>query len=336
MKPVLYGLAGPQLTGDELAFFKEADPAGYILFGRNVVDRDQLRALTDDLRAIHGRETLAIAIDQEGGRVQRMAGTQWPAYPPWDRFDRLYRLAPITAMEAARLNALAIAHDLAEVGITVNCLPLLDIRQPDASDIIGDRSLGDEPMQVAALGRMVLDGLAGGGVVGVVKHIPGHGRALVDSHLALPVVTASAGELEVDLAPFRALSDAPMAMTAHLVYTAWDAERCATLSPTVIADIIRGRIGFDGFLMSDDIDMQALSGDIGTIAAAAVSAGCDAALNCWGRMDDMIAIAGALGEMPDRSRQRLERALANVHPVVPGGDRDALIAQRDALLAQLA
>ena len=334
MKPVIFGLSGPALSPGERAFFAEVEPAGYILFGRNIESRSQIRALTDSLRALHGRDDLPILVDQEGGRVQRMKQPEWIAFPPGEVFDRLYDMAPITAIEAARLNARALAHDLHEVGITVDCLPLLDVRQPGANDIIGDRALGSEPMRVAALGRAVLDGLAEGGVVGVVKHMPGHGRALVDSHLALPTVTAGADDLEIDMAPFIALNDAPMAMTAHIVYTAWDKDRCATLSPRVIGDIIRERIGFDGFLMSDDIDMNALSGNMGDIAAAVVAAGCDVALNCWGKMADMVAIAEKLGDMAPVSRARLDRAMQAAREPVKDQDFAELIARRDALLGQ--
>ena len=250
MKPVIFGLAGETLGPDERAFFAEVEPAGYILFKRNIVDRSQLRALTDALRSLHGRDDLLIMIDQEGGRVARMQAPVWPSFPPAALFDRLYDIAPSSAIAAARANAQAIALTLAEVGITVDALPLLDVRQDGASDIMGDRTLGAEPMRVAALGRAVLEGLAAGGVVGIVKHMPGHGRALVDSHLDLPVVTAESDALESDLAPFRTLRSAPMGMTAHVVYTQWDTDRPASLSPTVIGEVIRDRIGFDGLLMS--------------------------------------------------------------------------------------
>ena len=217
-------------------------------------------------------------------------------------FDRLYERAPATAIEAARLNALALANVLHALGITVDCLPLLDVRQPGADDIIGDRALGAEPMRVAALGRAILDGLRAGGVVGVVKHIPGHGRALCDSHKDLPRVTAGEAELASDLAPFTALNEAPMAMTAHIVYEAWDADHPATQSETVIRDIIRNRIGFDGLLMTDDLDMEALSGSVPERARLAIAAGCDVALNCWAKMDDMVGIAEALADH-DAQRQ---------------------------------
>ncbi|MDR7153575.1 beta-N-acetylhexosaminidase [Sphingobium xenophagum] len=336
MKPVIFGLPGPVLTPDERAFFAEAQPAGYILFKRNIVDRAQLRALTDDLRALHGRDDLLIMIDQEGGRVARMVPPVWPAFPPGAVFDRLYDVAPSSAIAAVRANAHAIALTLADVGITVDALPLLDVRQDGASDIMGDRTLGAEPMRVAALGRATLEGLAQGGVVGIVKHMPGHGRALVDSHLELPVVKADLNALETDLGPFRTLNWAPMGMTAHVVYTAWDAEQPASLSPKVIGGIIRDAIGFDGLLMSDDLDMKALDGSIAELAAGVVAAGCDLALNCWGRMDDMVAIAAALPDMRAESRLRLDRAMASASRGADQPPLEALLATRDRLLEPVA
>ncbi|MEC3948787.1 beta-N-acetylhexosaminidase [Sphingobium sp. HWE2-09] len=336
MKPVIFGLSGETLTGDERAFFADAQPAGYILFKRNIADRAQLRALTDDLRALHGRDDLLIMIDQEGGRVARMQPPVWPGFPPGAAFDRLYDLAPSSAIAAARANAHAIALTLAEVGITVDALPLLDVRQPGASDIMGDRTLGAEPMRVAALGRATLEGLADGGVVGIVKHMPGHGRAMVDSHLDLPVVDANLNALETDLAPFRTLNRAPMGMTAHVVYTEWDAQRPASLSPTIIGEIIRQRIGFTGLLMSDDLDMKALNGSIPELAAAVVAAGCDLALNCWGRMDDMVGIAGLLPEITDAGRARLDRAMASVTRRRDQTPIEDVLATRDALLGLVA
>ena len=291
MTPVFLGLTGPALTDDERALFRAHDPAGYILFARNCVDPAQMRALTDSLRDLAGRD-LPILIDQEGGRVARMKPPIWPAFPPAAHFGALYDIAPLTAIEAARLNGRLIATMLRDVGVTVDCLPLLDVRAEGGHDIIGDRSYGAEPMRVAALGKATLAGLQAGGVVGVVKHIPGHGRARVDSHLALPVVDASCDELATDFEPFRTLRAAPMAMTAHIVYTALDPQRCATLSPIVIGETIRRDIGFDGLLMSDDLGMQALGGagqlganavnDFGARAVACLDAGCDIALHCSG------------------------------------------------------
>jgi beta-N-acetylhexosaminidase len=334
MKPVIFGIAGEALSADERALFAAARPAGYILFKRNIVDRDQLRRLTDELRTLDGREALPILIDQEGGRVARMQPPTWSAFPAAGApFGALYDKAPASAIEAARVNAQALAIMLRDSGITVDCLPLLDVRQPGAHDIIGDRAFGSDPMLVAALGRAVLDGLRRGGCVGVVKHMPGHGRAVVDSHLELPVVDVDAEALEIDLAPFAALKSAPMGMTAHVVYTAWDTDQPASMSGKVIGEIIRGRIGFDGFLMSDDIDMKALKGSAAEKAAAVVAAGCDAALDCWGRFDEMVAIVEALDDMKAVSVERLERAMASVSAAEPVGDFAALVEKRDALLA---
>ncbi len=334
MTPAIFGLAGHRLSADERSFFRDADPAGYILFGRNVDNRVQLRALTDELRALHGRAATFICIDQEGGRVARMKPPHWLAFPPGEVFDRLYDLAPASAIEAARANAAALGWDLAEAGITVDCLPLLDVRQPGAHDVIGDRALGKEPLRVAALGRAILDGLASAGVAGTIKHMPGHGRTGTDTHKELPTVSASDAELEIDLAPFRALKDAPIGMTGHLLFTAWDEERPSTQSPFVIEEIIRKRIGFDGLLLTDDLDMEALSGTVPERAALSIAAGCDIALNCWARMDDMIGIAEALPAMSATTSARLERALAGTRIVErPEGDQAALLAKRDALLA---
>ena len=334
MTPAIFGLSATVLTAEERAFFRDADPAGYIIFGRNIANRGQLRALTDSLREIHGRQKTFICIDQEGGRVARMKPPEWLAYPTGEAFDRLYDLAPASAIEAARANAEAIGHDLAEVGITVDCLPLLDVRQPDANNVIGDRALGSEPMRVAALGRAVLDGLARAGVAGTIKHMPGHGRTTTDTHKAMPTVTATLAELEADIAPFRSLADAPIGMTGHLLFTAWDAENPATLSPYVIEEVIRGQIGFDGLLLTDDLDMEALSGTVPSRAARAVAAGCDIALNCWARMEDMIGICYALPDMSAKTHARLERALSATSIArQPLGDQGALIAKRDALLA---
>lgn len=333
MIPAIFGLSGLTLTDDERAFFRDCAPAGYILFGRNIENRDQLRRLTDELRNLDGRSNLPILIDQEGGRVARMKEPEWPAFPSGAAFDALYERAPASAIEAARLNAMALAAMLAEVGITVDCLPLLDVRQPGASDVIGDRALGSEPMRVAALGRAILSGLQAGGVVGIVKHIPGHGRALLDTHEALPTVTASDRELQTDLAPFAALRDAAMAMTCHVIFAAWDPDQPATLSPTVIDSVIRQRIGFHGLLMTDDLDMKALSGDVPSRAAQAIAAGCDIALNCWARMDDMIGIANRLDPISNVSRARLEGAMDRIAGAPDKGEFAALVDQRDALLA---
>jgi beta-N-acetylhexosaminidase len=329
----IYGLAGTALSADESAFFRDARPAGYIVFRRNIETREQLRALTDSLRDLEGHDEVPILIDQEGGRVARMRPPEWQAFPSGEAFDRLYQIAPSSAIEAARVNARALGLMLNEVGVTIDCLPMLDVRQPGATDIVGDRALGSEPMQVSALGRAILDGLASAGVLGVIKHIPGHGRALVDSHKELPVVDAGEDLLAVDLEPFERLRDAAMGMTSHLLYTQWDAERPASQSPIVIHDIIRQRIGFDGFLMSDDIGMEALAGDHGQRAAACLAAGCDAALHCDGKMDNMISVANDVGPLTPEAEARLARAMAM--RFTPDGKMDfaAAVAKRDALLA---
>ncbi|HWW64776.1 MAG TPA: beta-N-acetylhexosaminidase [Sphingomonadaceae bacterium] len=333
MTPLFLGLSGPALTDAETRFFRGIDPAGFILFKRNCVDPAQLRALTDALRDLAGRADVPILIDQEGGRVARMAPPLWPAFPKAAAFDALYEVAPASAIEAARANAQAIATMLREAGINVDCLPLLDVRDREGHDIIGDRAFGFEPMRVSALGRATIEGLRAGGVVGVVKHIPGHGRARADSHVELPVVEASAEELERDLEPFIRLAAAPMAMTAHVVYPAWDAARCASLSPVVIGDIIRGRIGFDGLLMSDDLGMSALAGGFAERAAGVLAAGCDIALHCSGDMAEMEAVAGAVGAIGAEARARLDRAMASAAAPPDGAPFDALVATRDALLA---
>ncbi|MDG2003937.1 MAG: beta-N-acetylhexosaminidase [Novosphingobium sp.] len=332
MLPAIFGIDGLTLSDRERAFFCDADPAGYILFGRNAESRSQLRALTDELRAIHGRERLFICIDQEGGRVARMKPPEWPAYPAGEAFDLLYDIAPASAIEAARVNAEALGLDLAEAGITVDCHPVLDVRQPDAHDVIGDRAFGSEPMRVAALGRAVLDGLSRAGIAGCVKHMPGHGRAAADSHERLPSVEVDAAQLETDIEPFHTLREAPVGMTAHVRYTAWDEHNPATLSATIISDIIRSRIGFSGLLLTDDLDMKALPGSVPERAERAVAAGCDIALNCWAKLDDMEAIALRLPVMSDETAQRLEKALRVTGPSGGAQNQEQLVAKRDALL----
>jgi beta-N-acetylhexosaminidase len=333
VQAAIYAPEGLELTRDERRFFKDADPAGFILFRRNCETPEQLQRLTDSLRDLTGRADLPILIDQEGGRVARMRPPVWPAFPAAERFATLYQAAPSSAIEAVRSNARALALMLRSCGINVDALPLLDVRQEGATDIIGDRALGNEPMQVAALGRAVLDGLGSAGVVGIIKHMPGHGRALVDSHKELPVVTATADELETDLEPFERLASAPMGMTAHVVYTAWDPDRPASLSPVVIGEIIRGRIGFNGFLMSDDIGMEALAGDFGSRAAGVVAAGCDAALHCSGKMDEMIAVAEAAPQLSPEGEARLARAMAATMLDDDGPNMAEALAKRDQLLA---
>ena len=333
MLPAIFGIAGLELSPDERAFFKDADPAGYILFARNCENREQLRRLTDDLRSIHGRDRLIVSIDQEGGRVARLKPPEWPAYPAGEVFAHLFDIAPACAIEAARNNAEAMARELALVGISVDFHAPFDVRRPETDDVIGDRALGTDELQVAALGRAILDGMSHAGVVGCLKHMPGHGRATVDSHKQLPRVDASDEELQVDIDPFRTLAAHPLGMTAHIVFSAWDDERPATMSPTVIEKIIRGRIGFDGLLLTDDIDMQALDGTIAERCEKALAAGCDIALNCWAKQDDQIAIASSLGPMSSKTAERLDRVHALMGDPADTANTAELLAKRDALLA---
>lgn len=334
MQAAIYGMSGLALTAEERAFFLDADPAGYILFARNCGDPEQLKALTASLRDLHGRADLPILIDQEGGRVMRMRPPAWPALPAGGAFEKLYEAAPSSAIEAARMNARAIGLMLAAHGINVNCAPMLDVRQPDADRIVGDRAYGTEPMQVAAIGRAVLDGFASAGVVGVVKHMPGHGRATVDSHKELPLVTASAEELEIDLEPFETLREAPMGMVAHILFEAWDRDHPSSQSPFIIDEIIRKRIGFAGLLMTDDIGMEALQGSAGQRSAAALAAGCDLTLHCSGKFDEMVDVAAHVGEMTAEADGRLARAMAGaLLGPSDGPDFAKAVAVRDELLA---
>jgi len=332
MTPAIFGIAGAELSANERAFFREADPAGYILFARNCVDREQLRRLTDQLRAIHGRERLFVSVDQEGGRVARLKPPHWAAYPSGEAFDRLYQIAPVSAIEAARAAAHAMALELSFMGITVDFYPVLDVRQAGMHDVIGDRALGGDPMQVAALGRAILDGLARGGVAGCIKHMPGHGGATADSHQEMPTVTAGSRELERDIAPFRALNRAPVGMTGHVLFTAWDEERPATHSAIIIREVIRRKIGFSGLLLTDDIDMEALDGSVPERSARALAAGCDAVVNCWARMTDMVALAEVLPTMDNAAMERLDTALAATQIRNDPGDHGELLASCHALL----
>lgn len=308
----IVGCAGLTATPDETAFFRDADPWGFILFKRNIDTPQQVGSLTAALREAVGRADAPILIDQEGGRVQRMGSPHWPAYPPGAAYRRLVQ-DDLTGRALARLGAQLIAHDLRQVGINVDCLPVLDVPVPGAHDVIGDRAYGRDPRSVAAYGRAAAEGLLAGAVLPVVKHIPGHGRAFADSHEALPVVQASREELEAsDFEPFRVLADMPLAMTAHVVYTALDPHRPATTSPKVMAEVIRGHIGYDGLVMSDDLSMNALSGTLGERARAAFQAGCDVALHCNGRLEEMQAIASEAPILAGDPLRRAQVALARI------------------------
>jgi len=304
------GCSGVRLTEDERAFFRAAEPWGFILFARNVEDPDQVRALVEGLREAVGW-TAPVLIDQEGGRVQRLRAPHWTDDPPAEAFGALYLADQMAALEAVRLNSRAIAADLSALGIDVDCLPVADLRHPDGHGIIGNRAYGTEPEPVAALARAAAVGLLEGGVLPVLKHIPGHGRAPVDSHEKLPVVAAPRAVLEEqDFAAFRALADLPLGMTAHVVYADIDAAHPATTSPKVVAEVIRGSIGFSGLLMSDDLSMGALAGDMRTRGRDAIGAGCDMLLHCNGRlgeMEDVAAVSPLLGGV---AYERAGRALA--------------------------
>ena len=308
----IYGCAGPVLAPGERSFFREARPWGFILFGRNIESQGQVRALVAALREAAGN--VPVLIDQEGGRVARLKPPHWRPRPPAARFGALHARCPETAREAVYLNARLIAHDLAALGIDVDCLPVLDVPVPGAHDVIGDRAFAGDSATVIDLGRSQIAGLLDGGVLPVMKHIPGHGRAGADSHLALPRVDASVEELSAtDFVPFRSLNTCPIAMTAHVVYAAIDPQRPATTSPKVVRDVIRGEIGFDGLLMSDDLSMQALDGSLAARAKAALFAGCDLVLHCNGDMDEMMDVAGEAKELDGTAARRSEQALAQRH-----------------------
>ncbi|MEX2201661.1 MAG: beta-N-acetylhexosaminidase [Dongiaceae bacterium] len=330
--PVIFGCAGTALTPAERELFRKTDPLGLIVFSRNCAEPDQICALVSDFREAVGRPAAPVLIDQEGGRVQRLQPPHWRAAPPPACFGAIAEQDRQRGREAAVLNARLIASELAELGIDVDCVPCVDLRMPGAHQVIGDRALGEDPNLVADMGRAVAEAFLAGGVLPVVKHIPGHGRALADSHHELPVVTASAAELErADFVPFRALADMPWAMTAHVVYTAYDEAHPATLSRRVIDRVIRGHIGFGGVLLSDDLNMKALAGDLGELAASSIEAGCDLALHCNGDLVEMARVAAALRPIAPATWARLEagRARLGMAPL----DRGAAVARLDEILA---
>jgi beta-N-acetylhexosaminidase len=331
-RAVILGCTGEQLSPEERRFFHAADPVGFILFRRNCRDPAQVRDLVGSLREAIGRDDAPILIDQEGGRVARLGPPHWRRYPS---AGRLGSLPDPQAAAASRLGARLIADDLRGLGITVDCLPVLDLPVPGADPVIGDRAYGNDPGRVAMLGRAVCEGLLAGGVLPVIKHIPGHGRAALDSHHACPVVETGADELShTDFTPFRALAGMPWAMTAHIVYMAIDPTAPATLSERVISQAIRGEIGFDGVLVSDDLSMQALGGEIGERAARALAAGCDLVLHCNGDLREMEAIAAATGPVSACAAERLAQAEALRRRSAPSGfDRREAEMRFDSLLA---
>ncbi len=309
----ILGCSGPVLTAEERTFFRRVKPWGFILFKRNVETPDQVRTLVDALRDTVGRADAPVLIDQEGGRVQRLGPPNWGRYPPGRAFGDLAGNDPLVRREITRLGARLMAHDLAALGINVDCAPVLDVPDPSGHEIIGDRAYGKTAEAVALLGRAAAEGLIAGGVLPVIKHIPGHGRAMADSHLELPVVDASFEDLDArDFAPFRVLSDMPMAMTAHVIYSAIDRKRPATTSRKVMRRVVRGAIGFDGLVMSDDLSMKALSGDFAERAADSRAAGCDVVLHCNGDMAEMKPVVKGAGELKGRAAIRAKAALARV------------------------
>jgi beta-N-acetylhexosaminidase len=296
----ILSISGAKLTRGEVRLLSDVNPWGMILMGRSCETPEQVRALTQDIWSTLGREAL-IFTDQEGGRVRRLRPPVWPDFVAPGRYDALYRKDPEAGREAVWLHHRLMAAELEPVGIRADCAPVLDLRHPGMHAIVGDRSFGESPEQVAILGRAALDGLRDGGVAGVIKHMPGHGRAEVDSHDSLPIVRAKRDELAMDIAPFKALHDAPMGMTAHLAYTAFDGERAGTVSEAIIGGVIRGQIGFDGLLMTDDLGMKALGNTLADKASRAHRAGCDIALHCSGFLKDPDAILAEMQEVADAS-----------------------------------
>lgn len=312
----IFGCAGTALTADERAFFRETQPWGFILFARNVHDRDQIRSLVASLRETVGDDRAPVLIDQEGGRVSRLKPPGWKERPPAARFGKVYENQHEAGVEACYLNARLIAHDLADVGINIDCLPVLDLPVEGADAVIGDRAFSRDPVAVIDLSKAQIEGLMDGGVLPIMKHIPGHGRATADSHLALPRVDTGAEELSAtDFVTFRSLDTCPMAMTAHVVYEAIDAQRPATTSPKVIRDVIRGEMGFDGLLISDDLSMKALDGPLSVRTKAALFAGCDIVLHCTGKLDEMRDVASELKPLDGQHLRRADHALS--HLVAP-------------------
>lgn len=326
----IFGLSGPKLTAGEAAFFRDSKPWGFILFSRNIETPEQIRKLTSDLRECIGRNCL-IFIDQEGGRVQRLKPPHWRKFPSGADYVRLYKQDAKQGKRAVYLNHRVMADDLYELGITADCTPVLDLPQAGADPIISDRALGDTPEMIVELANVAIKGLVRGGVAPVIKHIPGHGRAEVDSHLALPTITSSVLTLDqTDFAPFKALAHMPMAMTAHAVYTT-SSNVPVTVSRKAFVELIRAKIGFDGLVMSDDLDMKALSGTLTEKTENALDAGCDVILQCSGKLSDMVLVAKGLRELSDRPLKRAQTAHSFAGKPLPFDRKDA-IAELDDLM----
>src|ERR1700753_3623870 len=326
------GIAGLELSAAEREFIRAERPWGFILFKRNVDTPAQVTRLVAELRAVNAQADAPVLIDQEGGRGQRLGPPHWPVYPPGAIFDALYDIDPTEGLLAARLSSRLIADDLAQLGITVDCLPLADVPVAGGDAVIGNRAYGTEPAKVAAIARAVTEGLEQGGILPVLKHIPGHGRATADTHFRLPIVDTTRTELErTDFAAFQPLADLPMAMTAHVVFSALDSAQPATTSATIIEQVIRGLIGFQGLLMSDDVSMNALAGSIAERTRAIVDAGCDMVLHCNGRLDEMRDVARETPELSGKALERADQALASRKPPQPF-DRQAARTQLDAFI----
>ncbi|MDA1101578.1 MAG: beta-N-acetylhexosaminidase [Proteobacteria bacterium] len=328
----VFGCAGPELRPEEAAFFRASNPLGFILFARNCDNPEQIRRLTAALRAAVGRTAAPVLMDHEGGRVQRLPTPQWRKIPPAAIFGGLARHDKSLAQDAVTLNARLMALELADLGIDVDCVPCLDVHDPSSHQVIGDRAFSADPELVAQLGRAQADGLRRGGILPVIKHIPGHGRTQVDSHLEMPVVASDWNALASrDFRPFAALADLPLAMTGHLLFPALDPDHPATMSKIIIDEIIRKHIGFDGLLFTDDLSMQALSGDLGQRTADALAAGCDVALHCNGKGEEMRAVAEACQPLSGQSQRRWQRALAWRRPPEPAIYDDLLARLNDLL-----
>jgi beta-N-acetylhexosaminidase len=335
-KAFITGLSGTTLTAAERDFIRAERPWGFILFRRNIETPAQVAALTAEARQVLGEADAPVLVDQEGGRVQRFRPPNWPLYPAGAAFGQLYDIDPALGLAAARLSARLIAADLTEVGVTVDCLPLADVPIPGADDVIGDRAYGEEPRKVAAVARAVTAGLEQGGILPILKHIPGHGRATADSHLSLPVVDTPKAELErIDFAAFKPLADLPMAMTAHVVFSAIDPAHPATTSATMIERVIRGLIGFQGLLMSDDVGMHALAGSFAERTKASLAAGCDMVLHCSGVLEEMHQVARETPELSGKALARAKAAQASRKAPAKPFDRVAARAELDGLIGRL-
>ena len=331
----IVGCNGLVLSKVEQDLFAEARPWGLILFQRNCQTSEQVSALTSKFREVTKAPNAPVFIDQEGGRVARLKDPEWRSYPPPGLFGDMFAREPQIGCEAAHLNAQIQAAELRPLGITVNCVPMADVRQPMSHKIIGDRAYGDTPENVIALARAVAEGAMAGGVLPVVKHVPGHGRALSDSHDELPRVDASREDLvEVDFTPFRALKDLPMFMTAHVLYTAYDSDQPATTSPIIIEEVIRGEIGFDGLLLSDDLSMNALEGSLAERTERSLAAGCDIALHCNGDIDEMREVLAHAGSLAGRAAERADATLA-ILPDFQEYNVEYALSRRDAQIAMM-